>query len=57
MDLCLWTIKIRDKMRILGEVGVCEKMGKKARNIEIGVMGRLAVIRRWCNGGVAVLWW
>jgi hypothetical protein len=55
MDLCLWTIKIGDKMRILGEVGVCEKMEKKLRNIEMGVMGRPAVVQWWCGGVVVVI--
>jgi hypothetical protein len=51
MDLCLWTIKIGAKMRILGKVGFYEQWG---RDGEIRVKGgpTAAVWRR--GGGTEV---
>jgi hypothetical protein len=59
MDLCLWMIKIGDKMRILGEVGVCAKMEKQIeeyRNWGDGKAGGdVAVVQRWCGSVVVVI--
>jgi hypothetical protein len=46
-DLCLWTLKNRDKMRNLGDVGFVRE--KK--------MGKYGSERRADGGGVVARWW
>jgi hypothetical protein len=43
-----------DKKSKFGESSVYEKMGKKWKNVEMGVMGRPAVAM---GGGVVTEWW